>query len=251
MVRKILFTVPIITICIFSALFAEAQTSGKQIIIQNQAWLSTNNTIRLTNKWGVIADFHVRGNDFFRRTNFYFIRFAANYWITSSITFTGGYAHMWLAPNVTGWKTFSNENRIYQQLQYVSKISKLTLTQRLRNEQRWQQIIINDKPSGQSKFTDRIRFLMSLTMPVFKNRKCPSPILADELCIQFGKKVVYNTFEQNRLFIGLKQNLTKDSWFDIGYMEVKQQLPTGYQYNLNKTFRLFFYYMPDKRKYKN
>ena len=251
MVRKSLLTVPFIVIFISFCMYANAQTNGKQIIRQNQAWLSANNTIRLTNKWGFIADFHVRRKDFFNKPNFYFIRFAANYWVANSLTIAGGYAHMWVAPNVAGWKTFANENRIFQQIQNVSKVSKLTITQRFRNEQRWQQIMINDKPSGQSKFTDRVRFLLSLSMPVFNNRKYPSPIVADELCIQFGKPVVYNTFEQNRLFLGLKQNITKDAWLDIGYMEVKQQLSTGYQYNLNKTFRLFFYYMPDKRKNKS
>ncbi|MEO6820813.1 MAG: DUF2490 domain-containing protein, partial [Ginsengibacter sp.] len=224
MTKKILFTVPITVACIIFSTYTNAQSNGKQIIRQNQAWISTNNTIRLTNKWGFIADFHVRRNDFFRNPNFYFARLAADYWVTNSLTMAVGYAHMWLAPSVAGWKTFSNENRIYQQLQYVSKFSKLNIMERLRNEQRWQQTMINDKPSGQNKFTDRVRLLLSLSMPVFHNRKYPSPVLSDELCIQFGQKIVYNTFDQNRLFIGLKQNITKDLWFDIGYMELKQQL---------------------------
>ena len=249
--RKILYSVSITAIFIICSIYTNAQTNGKQIIRQNQAWISTNNTIRLTNKWGFIADFHLRSNDFFRSPNFYFIRFAADYWITKSLTMAGGYAHMWVAPNIAGWKTYANENRIYEQLLYVSKFSKLNIMQRVRNEQRWQQIMINDKPSGRNKFTDRVRLLLSLSMPVFHSNKYPSPVVADELCIQFGKQVVYNTFDQNRLFIGLKQNITKDVFFDIGYMEIKQQLSTGYQYNLNRTFRFFFYYMPDKRKNKS
>ena len=249
--REILFKVSIIAVFISCSICTNAQTNGKQIIRQNQTWISSNNTVRLTKKWGFIADFHLRSNDFFRSPNFYFIRFAANYWITNSLTVASGYAHMWVAPTAAGWKTFANENRIYQQVQNISKISKVNILQRVRNEQRWQQIMINDKPSGRNKFTDRVRFLLSLSMPVFNNNKYPSLVLADELCIQFGKEIVYNTFDQNRLFIGLKQNIAKDAWFDIGYMEVKQQLSTGYQYNLNRTFRLFFYYMPDKRKNKS
>lgn len=49
---------------------------------------------------------------------------------------------------------------------------------------------------------DRIRYLLSVTTPIFKNKKYPSFVLSDELAIQFGKEVVYNTFEQNRLFFG-------------------------------------------------
>ncbi|HVZ95918.1 MAG TPA: DUF2490 domain-containing protein [Chitinophagaceae bacterium] len=248
MTKKILFTVSTTVTCIFCFSYVNAQSNSKQIIRQNEAWISANNTVRLSDKWGFIADFHVRRNDFFKKPDFYFIRFAADYWITNSLTVAGGYAHTWLAPTVAGWKTFSNESRIFEQVLYVSKLSKINVMQRIRNEQRWQQIMVNDKPSGQDKFSDRVRLLLNLSMPVFRNNKYPSPVIADELCIQFGKQTVYNTFDQNRWFVGLKQNITKDLWFDMGYMEVKQQLSTGYQYNLNRTFRLFFYYMPDWRR---
>jgi hypothetical protein len=83
---------------------------------------------------------------------------------------------------------------------------------------------------------------------VSKNDKLPSLALADELCIQFGKEVIYNTFEQNRVFIGVKQKVTPKLHFDVGYMLVKQQKASGYQYDINNTFRWFFYYTPDFRK---
>jgi len=44
----------------------------------------------------------------------------------------------------------------------------------------------------------------------------PSLVLADELLIHFGKEVVYNTFDQNRLFIGIKQNINPKLSFDFG-----------------------------------
>jgi hypothetical protein len=36
----------------------------KKINHQTQSWFSLNNTIRLKNKFGLLADFHVRRNDF-------------------------------------------------------------------------------------------------------------------------------------------------------------------------------------------
>jgi Protein of unknown function (DUF2490) len=108
--------------------------------------------------------------------------------------------------------------------------------------------MINDSFSGNNKITDRIRYLLSLTFPVFKNKKYPALVVSDELAIQFGKEVVYNTFEQNRLFFGIRQNLCKSISYDLGYMQVMQQKSTGYQYDKNNTFRLFFYFTPDLRK---
>ena len=101
---------------------------------------------------------------------------------------------------------------------------------------------------------DRVRpgtLLVSFTVPVSKNPKVPSVVLSDEIAVQFGPEVVYNTFEQNRVFLGVKQPLGRSWSFDLGYMLVYQQKASGYQYDLNHTLRWFFYYTPDLRKQKS
>lgn len=225
-----------------------AQTRTKEVNIQSQSWFSFNSTTRFTNHWGIIADAHMRRNNFVADPSFYFLRTAVNYWLTDNITIATGYGKMWLAPTTIGWKNFAKEDRIYVQLQSINKVGKISVLQRLRNENRWQQKMINDSFSGNYKITDRIRYLVSLTIPVCKNKKYPSLVLSDELALQFGKEVVYNTFEQNRWFIGIKQNITNTLSYDLGFMQVMQQKSTGYQYDKNNTFRLFFYYSPNLRK---
>ncbi|WP_460557597.1 DUF2490 domain-containing protein [Ferruginibacter profundus] len=235
-------------LCCVSTYCSSAQTKTKEINKQYQSWVSINSTARLYKKWGLSLDLHERRNNFFKDPSFHFVRAGINYWLKDNIILTTGYGHMWVAPSTAGWKTFSNENRIYQQAQITSKTGRISMLQRIRNEQRWQQKIVNDKATGQNKFTDRIRYLLSFTIPVSKKTKYPSFVVADELCIQFGKEIIYNTFDQNRVFIGIKQKCTKDLSFDLGYMLVKQQKSSGYQYDVNETFRWFFYYTPDFRK---
>lgn len=92
---------------------------------------------------------------------------------------------------------------------------------------------------------------MSFTVPVSGNPKVPSVVLADDIAVQFGPKVVYNTFDQNRVFLGLRQTLGRSWSFDLGYMLVYQQRASGYQYDLNHTLRWFFYFTPDLRKRKS
>lgn len=70
----------------------------------------------------------------------------------------------------------------------------------------------------------------------------PQLVLADELLVQFGKDVVFNTFDQNRIFIGIKQKINNSLSFDTGYMSVFQQKSNGINYIQSNTFRLFFYY---------
>ncbi|MEP7107438.1 MAG: DUF2490 domain-containing protein [Ferruginibacter sp.] len=227
-----------------------AQSPSKEVNTQSQTWISVNSTFRLNKKFGVIADLHMRRNNFTADPGFYFIRFGANYWLKENITAVLGYGQMWVAPSKPIWHHYVQEHRIYQQIQMNSKIGKIGLLNRLRNEQRWQQKIVNDKFIHSYKFTDRIRYLLSINIPVFKNPRAPSLIMSDELSIQFGKEIVYNTFDQNRSFIGIKQPISKTLSFDLGYMLVFQQKASGYQYDKNNTFRLFFYYTPDLRKKK-
>jgi hypothetical protein len=242
-VGKVKWCCTFLVLCLPAFAFAQAATE-KQINRQYQFWTSINSTIRFSERWGMIADFHIRRNNFMADPSFYFIRGAANYWIKDNITTALGYGHMWLAPTTPGWHTFANENRVYQQFQVNTKRRKSSFLQRVRNEQRWQQKIVDDKRTSDYKFTNRVRYLFSYNYTIFKNKYLPSLSVADEIMVQFGKEVVYNTFEQNRIFLGIKQNINAKLNFDFGYMMVYQQKSSGYQYDLNHTMRLFFYYNP-------
>lgn len=46
------------------------QEAGKVINQQSQAWVSINSVVRLTNKWGFVADVHERRNHFFADPGF-------------------------------------------------------------------------------------------------------------------------------------------------------------------------------------
>lgn len=216
-------------------------TAEKTIKQQNQTWVSINSVTKFSERWGVAADAHIRTNDFFGENNFYLLRAGIVYFPKPTLALSAGYAHMWLAPTKENWTTYSDENRIYQQAQLVSKLGKVSVLQRLRNEQRWQEKIVNNASTGETRFTNRIRYLASFTIPVFKKKTAPQLVISDEILMQFGKEVVYNTFDQNRLFIGIRQSINPKLSFDFGYMNVYQQKYSGYQYDCNHTLRLFFY----------
>lgn len=228
-------------------LFADTTLAQMQKVVneQTQSWVSVNTTARLSSKWGLILDVHEKRNNLFHDNSFHFLRGGVNFWLTENITFAAGYGHLWLAPTNDGWTTFSNENRIYEQAQLTSKIGSVSMLQRLRLEHRWQQRIVDDVAIGGYKFSNRFRYLLSFTIPVSNSALVPSAVFANEVCLQNGKEVVYNTFDQNRLFIGVKQKVSAHLQFDLGYMLVYQQKSAGTVYDKNHTFRLFFYYTPD------
>lgn len=206
-----------------------------------QTWISINTVTKFTEHWAVSADAHLRTEDFLGENNFYFLRGGITYIPNKTMSLTTGYAHMWLAPSNKDWTTYADENRLYQQAILNTKVGNVGMMQRLRFEQRWQEKIVNNQETNDFRFTNRIRYLLSFSIPVFENKKMPLLVISDEILLHFGKEVIYNTFDQNRFFIGIKQAIDPKCSFDFGYMNVYQQKYSGYQYDMNHTIRLFFY----------
>jgi hypothetical protein len=221
--------------------------SAKEINQQAQFWGSLNSTARLSDHWGVIGDFHLRRNDFLQDPSFYLLRFAGHHWFTEKLTASLGYARLWSAPSCDGCQTWTDENRIYEQVQYAARLGTTGVLHRVRNEQRWKQVAKNDALTGETAFSNRVRYLLAFTVPVSKNPAVPALVLSDEVLLQFGSSIVLNTFDQNRVFTGIKKGLGRSWSFDLGYMLVYQQKASGYQYDLNHTLRCFFYFTPDAR----
>ena len=233
----------ILMFVVFLPILVIGQVQAEKVIKQqSQTWISLNNTIVLDKHWAVLADLHLRRTDFLESDNFYLVRGALGYVTDSKQIVALGYGHYWYAPSALNWHQFSNEDLIYQLYQFNSKIGNVSVLHRFRNEQRWQQIMVNDSWNGAKRFTDRVRYLISFDIPIFKKKTWPSLSISDEIRIQFGKDVVYNTFDQNLFFIGIKQSISPKLSFDFGYMNVYQEKKSGYQYDMNHTLRLFFYY---------
>ena len=237
-----------LTVLFFGFLPASSQLPEKEINEQIQGWTSVNSTSRISERWAIIGDFHIRRNNGVKDPSFYLIRFAPQFAVLPNFTVAAGYAHMWIAPSRSDWQSFVNENRIYQQAIFTTKLGSANLLQRVRNEQRWQQFIENDRHTGNWRFTNRVRYLVSVTIPISTNEWIPKPVIADEILFHFGKPIVNNTFDQNRIFVGIRQKVSENLNFDFGYMNLFQQKFSGYQYDMNHTIRLFFYYTPDLRK---
>lgn len=234
----------------FAFLLSNAQTE-KEINDQAQFWTSVNSTWRLSDHWGVMGDFHIRRTDFLKDPNFYFVRAGGVYWINDKISLAGGLAALWLAqPAIDEGFNYALEKRVYQQILWRSINGRAKFLQRIRNEQRWHEVLNPDGSVNRVRFSNRVRFLFSASIKVFEDEKMPRLVLADEVLFHFGKEIVYNTFDQNRFFVGINHRLNKDWTFDFGYMPVLQQKYSGYQYDLNHTMRLFFYFSPDLRKKK-
>lgn len=237
------FNIPIcIFFCLLYLIEAKAQSIPKQQIRNTYTWVSLNSNWYLKPKFFLVGDIHIRENDFFTSNSFYFGRIGIGYQINEKLNSTVGYAVL-LSTNSDDVAPINNvENRIHQQISLNSKMGKFSLFQRWRNELRWQNQYINNEKIGSTKFSDRIRYLLSLNFQLFKNKKLPQITCSNELMFQFGNNLSNNIFDQNRAFIGIKQNITKSLSYDFGYMYIYQSKVSSNIINHGDIMRLFFYY---------
>ena len=236
----------IIFLCCCISFAAQAQ---KQVSHQSLFWLASVNTIRFNEHWGMVADFHYRTYDFMAHPYYYIARGQANYYFNENLIAGFGYGHMWLGAYTTAQHPYSNENRITEQIKLNSKKGKFSITNRWMLEQRWQQKIVNNEKTNDYRFTNRARYAFGCMYSPFKNKMLPSFTNYEEVMVQFGKEVVYNTFDQVRFSFGIRQNITSHINIDLNYMYAYQQLFSGNQYLQGNILRFYINYSVGWKKY--
>lgn len=233
----------------------QAQTS-KTTTDARQLWAAYFNQTRFSNKWGAWADLHLRTQaDFTEKLSQSIVRLGLTHYLNDATKATVGYAWVNHFPTEGHQDISQPEHRIWQQLQWHTKYPRTRLMQWIRLEERFRRKIANDSTlaSGHN-FNYRVRYNIFYEIPVTKNPSEPyalSAVLNDEVHINFGKQVVYNYFDQNRFFVGLKFNTTAHDNLQFGYMNVFQQLAAGNRFRNTHVIRLFYFQNLDLRHKKD
>ncbi|PXV60225.1 uncharacterized protein DUF2490 [Dysgonomonas alginatilytica] len=222
----------------------------KQINHNIHSWIGLLTTHRLSDNWGVTADFIVRRDDFLNEPGFYFARLGGGYWFNDNISVTGAYGNLWLYRPQLSDKSFTREHRFDQQLIVNSSLWRFNVTQRFRIESRWREVVEGDQTVGRT-FSERIRYLYTFRLPISKEPSVPQLMFSNEILLQFGKQIVNNPLDQIRLFVGIRHSVGKGVAYDFGYFPIFQQTAVGNVYNLNHTVRLLFYFSTRKSKLDN
>ncbi len=231
--------------------FGNAQT--KNITDISQVWMAYFNQTRLSNKWGLWADFHLRTKeDIFNNFSSSIARLGLTYYLSDNTKLTAGYAYISHYPGDNHKNITQPEHRVWQQLQWHTKYPKIRLMQYLRLEERYRHNVLNDNTLADGyQFNWRLRYNFFFNAPLNKKAFAPgtlSFILNDEIHVNFGEKIVYNYFDQNRFFIGLGYHTNASDHLQFGYMNVFQQLAAGNSYKNIHALRLFYVHNLDLRK---
>ena len=227
-----------------------SQSTEKSIHTREQLWFGYFNQTRITNKVGLWLDVHYRLTDHFAERPFQFIvRPALNFYIKDNLRLQTGYAYVSHFP-AEGLETTRPEHRGWQQIWWNQKYNGFTTLQWLRLEERFNRKVANDELQPGYNFNYRLRYNFSFFFPLKGKElvaKTPFLALIDEVFINFGDKIVYNTFDQNRFFIGLGYQITSHMNVQTGYMNIFQQEASGNSYWSTHAIRLFLFQTLDVR----
>ena len=231
-------------------LFSFTSFAQKNIVTKEQMWLGYFNQTRITNKFGIWADVHMRTTDHFVKEKFQFITHnGLTYFASDNVRLTGGYTYSYIYPD--GGKLGRPEHRPWQQLWWRQNYNRFQTLQWIRFEQRFRRKEENGHLVDGYNFNYRIRYNLSLFVPLKGKKmvaKTPFVAVIDEIFINLGKEITYNYFDNNRFFIGLGYQFTSYLNMQLGYMNLFQQQANGKDFVNTNAIRFYVFHTLDLRK---
>jgi hypothetical protein len=226
--------------------------NSKQTESIEQVWLGYFNQARFSDRWGSWLDVHLRTKEnFTSNLSQSILRLGLTYYFNENTRFTAGYAYVSHYPGDNHKDITQPEHRPWQQLQWNNKYSRLRTSQSFRLEEKFRRKIANESTLAEGyNFNYKLRYNFLLNVPLGKKLYMPgslSFVVNDELHVNFGKQVVYNYFDQNRLFLGFSYQTNKHDNLQFGYLNIFQQLASGNRYKDIHAFRLFYFHILDLR----
>ncbi|MGL2995146.1 DUF2490 domain-containing protein [Flavobacterium sp. TSSA_36] len=217
---------------LLSSLFSFSQNE-KKVDHQSILWTRYYNQLTLNNKWSVHTEFD---NRVFLKPiaeNLFVFRIQGRYKINSAVEVGSGFTYFSVYtqdPN----KNFGFEIPEYrgqQDITYKKNYNKITINQRFQIEERFIHNASKTKLLEGTTFNWRFRYRLQAEYPVWeKQNKYLKAIVYDEILINAGKNIVYNTFDQNRIYGALQYGFNKNIAVELGYLKSFQQRPSGIDY---------------------
>ena len=242
-------------ICL-TAMVHKSVAQQKQTAHIQQVWFGYINQTRLSDRWGLWLDLHLRSKeDFVNDLSTSIVRPGISYYANDRLRFTAGYAYVNFFPADDHGGVSQPEHRPWQQVYWTAQGKHSRLVNTIRLEERFRRKIQNaDELDDGYHFNYRVRYNTLLLLPLSRNAFAANTLsvsMNNELMVNFGKQVVNNYFDQNRLMLGFAYHVNAKDYLQFGYMNLFQQLSAGNRYRMFHVARAYFYHNIDLRSKKN
>ncbi|GAB4419913.1 MAG: hypothetical protein OHK0021_24330 [Bryobacter sp.] len=201
---------------------------------QPRGWISHFGDHRLgTKEWQARWGFHFDGQYRASWADGYtqlLLRPGLNFYVQPNLFLTIGQAYIRTQPDGVRHDDVRGEQRLWQQLQWMPRVGKLTTVHRFRQEQRWVPGL-----SVQDRF--RYFFRTELPLPKLPLPKLPLPkpsfylALQNEIFVKGGRSAHARFYDQNRAYTAIGKRFTSETTtygkLEAGYLYQHVLRPDG------------------------
>ncbi len=242
-----------ILLCWGFSFLSLAAFSQKQVTRFQQLWTGYFNQTRLSEHWGAYADLQLFTRDHLvSHLNETIASAGVQYYFGNSVRLTAAYSYVNVYPFDNHPSIPQLEHRPWEQVQWFTQYPRFRITQGFRLEQRFRRKTVpGDALAKGFTYNGRFRYAITAMLPLSDKAfaaNTVSLVVNNEFFLNFGGRIVYNYFDQNRFFAGINYHISPSANLQLGYLNVFQQLPAGNQYRSINAPRIFFFHSLDVRR---
>lgn len=208
-----------------------SQLSAQEITKGNlNSWFLQYSRFKLGEHWMISNEIHYRTGQFLSDPGLLLIRPSIDFHLNSEVEFSVGYTFVHAEPfEPYSLQAPANENNVWWQAWIKSKIGRVKLQHRFRQEHRWSDKLKADQDGEYQKdgtrFSNRFRYRFTAIFDLFSNDENRSVfcVLFDEIWLNQNNQLLFTDVNRNWLYGGL-----------------------GYEFNQNSNLQLGFNYQSDK-----
>ena len=209
-----------------------AQTE-KKIDKQSILWTRYFNQLLFDKKWSLHTEFD---NRLFLKPveqNVFVFRVQGRYKINEYLETGVGFAYFSVDTQIPEIDPDFNvpEYRFQQDMTLKLNVKRVTVLQRFQLEERFTRNANSLELLPGSIFSWRFRYRLQADY-IFRKKENQylKTVLSDEIMFNFGKKIIQNTFDQNRVYAALQFGMNKNIALELGYLNSFQRRANGIDY---------------------
>ena len=207
--------------------------------------------MRFSDRWGLWNDAQLRTRKKFTQDfSVYILRTGLIYHINEDLRVTVGYAYAQNLP-VSSKNVAQVEHRPWQQILWQNRYPSVRFTQSIRLEERFRKTLLSSTQLGKGyDFNYRLRYNLVFNFALGQKPFWPktfSYTASNDLHLNFGKEVVYNNFDQNRVFLAAQYHTDDQDFLQLGYLYIYQQLGSS-NFRYTHAVRITYMHMLDFRR---
>ena len=233
--------------------FISQAQSQKNIDHQSILWTRYYNQLLINNSWSIHTEFDNRVFLKPIEQNLYVFRIQGRYKFNDHLEAGIGYAYFSVSTQVPE-QIFDfeiPENRGQQDITWKHEFGKLNLNQRFQSEQRFVHNANNVGLTDGTPFFWRFRYRLQADYTFWKKKNhFLKAVINDEIMFNAGKNIIYNTFDQNRIYGALQVGFNDNLAIELGYLNSFQQRVNGVDYFNRNIIRLSIFHKINLKKTK-